>query len=57
MTQVPANQVEISSESPSQTPKTSQKLVDMDTGEIFELPPEDQEEFGEISFEDQRVEG
>ncbi len=44
------------SESPSQTPETSTKLVDMDTGEIFELPPEDREGFGEVSFDDQRVE-
>ena len=43
------------SESQSQTPETPKKLVDMETGEIFELPPEDQEEFGEISFEDQRM--
>lgn len=44
------------SESPSQTSETSTKLVDMDTGEIFELPPEDREGFGEVSFDDQRVE-
>ncbi|HEL0016839.1 TPA: conjugal transfer protein TraG, partial [Streptococcus equi subsp. zooepidemicus] len=54
--QVPVTNPETPSESPSQTPETSKKLVDMDTGEIFELPPEDREDFGEISFEDQRVE-
>lgn len=46
----------MSSESLSQTLETSKKVVDMDTGEIFELPPEDQDDYGEISFEDYRVE-
>lgn len=54
--QAPVNHSEMPSESPSQTPETPKKLVDMETGEIFEIPPEDQEEFGEISFEDQRLE-
>ncbi|HEO4994265.1 TPA: conjugal transfer protein TraG, partial [Streptococcus agalactiae] len=54
--QVPVTNPEMPSESPSQTPETSTKLVDMDTGEIFELPPEDREGFGEVSFDDQRVE-
>lgn len=54
--QVPVTNPEMPSESPSQTPKTSTKPVDMDTGEIFELPPEDREGFGEVSFDDQRVE-
>lgn len=53
--QVAVNHSEMPSESQSQTPETPKKLVDMETGEIFELPPEDQEEFGEISFEDQRM--
>ncbi|HEN9895003.1 TPA: VirD4-like conjugal transfer protein, CD1115 family [Streptococcus agalactiae] len=54
--QVPVTNPEMPSESPSQTSETSKKLVDMDTGEIFELPPEDREGFGEVSFDDQRVE-
>lgn len=54
--QVPENNPEMSSESLSQTLETSKKVVDMDTGEIFELPPEDQDDYGEISFEDYRVE-
>ncbi len=54
--QVPENDPEMSSESLSQTLETSKKVVDMDTGEIFELPPEDQDDYGEISFEDYRVE-
>lgn len=54
--QVPENDPEMSSESLSQTRETSKKVVDMDTGEIFELPPEDQDDYGEISFEDYRVE-
>ncbi|WP_273449410.1 VirD4-like conjugal transfer protein, CD1115 family [Streptococcus ferus] len=53
--QVAVNHSEMPSESQSQAPETPKKLVDMETGEIFELPPEDQEEFGEISFEDQRM--
>ncbi|MHA2621985.1 VirD4-like conjugal transfer protein, CD1115 family [Streptococcus agalactiae] len=47
---------EMTVESASQTKYSSQKVVDMDTGEIFELPPEDQDVYGTISFEDQRVE-
>lgn len=53
--QVAVNHSEMPSERQSQTPETPKKLVDMETRENFELPPEDQEEFGEISFEDQRM--
>ncbi|SDB22144.1 type IV secretion system protein VirD4 [Streptococcus henryi] len=54
--QVPVRIPEMISESQSQTPLEKRKLVDTETGEIFELPPEDQDIYGEISLEDQRVE-
>ncbi|MBE3600755.1 VirD4-like conjugal transfer protein, CD1115 family [Streptococcus agalactiae] len=47
---------EMASESSSQTPEEATKMIDMETGEIFELPPEDQESYGEISLEDQPIE-
>ena len=54
--QVPITLPEVTSEGQSQTLGASQKLVDIDTGEIFELPFEYQDGYGEISLEDQLVE-
>ena len=50
--QVPVQLPEMSVESQSQTQESEIKAVDFATGEIFELPPEDEEDddeyFGEV---------
>ncbi|MGT2637029.1 VirD4-like conjugal transfer protein, CD1115 family [Streptococcus ratti] len=55
--QVPVTLSEMISEDSSQTPLNSpEKAVDIETGEIFELPVEEEDNsFGEISFDDQRM--
>ncbi|MFU2181423.1 VirD4-like conjugal transfer protein, CD1115 family [Streptococcus pluranimalium] len=56
--QQPTNSSETTSESLSQTSEKENQIrtVDMATGEIFELPPEDQDDFGDITLDDQRLE-
>ena len=50
--QVPVQMAETTSESQSQTPPTHLRTVDLETGELFELPPEEEDEtddyYGEI---------
>lgn len=50
--QVPVQMSEMTSESQSQTSSTRLKAVDLETGELFELPPEEEDEtddyYGEI---------
>lgn len=49
--QVPVQTAETTSESQSQTPPTHLRTVDLETGELFELPPEEEDEtdyYGEI---------
>lgn len=50
--QVPVQMAEMTSESQSQTPPTHLKTVDLETGELFELPPEEEDEtddyYGEV---------
>ncbi|MCO4477241.1 TraG protein [Streptococcus infantarius subsp. infantarius] len=51
MNKVPVQLSEMSVESQSQTPPTHLRTVDLETGELFELPPEDEDEtdyYGEI---------
>lgn len=57
--QVPVTVPEMTSEGQSQALSTGEnqfKIVDMKTGEIFELPPEDRADaFGEVSLNDERL--
>lgn len=59
MNKVPVTVPEMTSEGQSQALSTGEnqfKIVDMKTGEIFELPPEDRADaFGEVSLNDERL--
>ncbi len=52
MNKLPVQMAETTSESQYQTPPTHLRTVDLETGELFELPPEEEDEtddyYGEV---------